>query len=149
MFRIRFFTPAVVDAAGWRHAGGELVVGNTRLCFLVDLDHWSTGDYAWQWRAGIERLANGASSSALMTAYRGPDARAHVMWALWRDETHVYIQEHSVLAAELDGPFNPATPYAEIGGYLPTAVHGLPIPEWHVPIEELRGVLPGLYIPPP
>src|SRR5262249_10820876 len=147
LFRIRLFTPAVVDAAGWRHAGGELVVGGTRLCFLVDLDHWSPADYAQQWREGIERLANGASSTALMSAYRGRDGRAHAMWALWRDDTHVYIQEQSVLAAELDAPFDPAAPYAEIGEYVPTAINGLPIPEWHVPIEELRGALPGLYFP--
>lgn len=37
MFRIRFFTPAVLNEEGWQHAGGELVVGNARMCFLVDV----------------------------------------------------------------------------------------------------------------
>lgn len=145
VLRIRFFTPVVADAAGWQHAGGELLVGSARLCFLVDLDHWSPADYTQQWRRGIHRLANGLASTALMTAYRGPGARAHVMWVLWRDETHVYIQEQSVLAAELDEAFNPAAPYAEVGRYVPMAVNGLPIPEWHVPVEELGGLLPTLY----
>ena len=147
MFRIRFFTPAIVNADGWRHAGGELVLGDTRLCFLVDLDHWNPADYEQQWREGIARLARGATSTALMTAYRGRDARSNVMWALWRDETHAYIQEQAVLAAELDAPFDPATPYDHVGGYVPTAVHGLPIPEWHVPIDHIRDALLGFRLP--
>jgi CdiI N-terminal domain len=144
VFRIRLFTPPVIDANGWRHAGGELVIGGTRLCFLVDLDSWTPADYAHQWREGIARLAAGAASTALMTAYRGRDARAHVLWALWRDETHIHIQEQSVLQAELDSPFEPADPYEQVGDYVATAVNGLPIPEWHVPIDGVHDVSPWL-----
>src|SRR4030095_12748717 len=77
MFRIRFFTPLVMNEEGWQHAGGELVVGDARLCFLVDLTHWGIGEYQHQWRAGISRLVQGAPSTALMTAYRGPGESAH------------------------------------------------------------------------
>jgi hypothetical protein len=138
VFRIRLFTPPVFDSHGWQHAGGELVLAETRLCFLVDLDYWSPADYADQWRSGVARLAGGAESTALMTAYRGRDPRAHLMWALWRDDTHIYIQEHSVLDAELDAPFDPAMPYEHVGEHVPAAIHGLPIPEWHVPIDRVR-----------
>jgi hypothetical protein len=141
LFRIRFFTPAVVNEHGWRHAGGELMVGETRLCFLVDLSHWSTADYMRQWSAGIARLASGQSSTALVTAYRGRGRDAHVIWAFWRDETHVYIQEQSVLPAELDGEFDPSFPYVHVGARVPAAENALPFPEWHVPIEQVHTVL--------
>ncbi|MGH7618947.1 MAG: hypothetical protein ACREPM_17140 [Gemmatimonadaceae bacterium] len=95
----------------------------------------------------MARLAGGATSTALMIAYRGPHARAHAFWAFWRDATHVYIQEQSVHVAELDSPFDPVRPYGHVGDYLPTAVHGLPIPEWHVPIEHLRDALLGFRSP--
>ncbi|HWP70597.1 MAG TPA: hypothetical protein VNM36_05845, partial [Gemmatimonadaceae bacterium] len=72
MFRIRFSTPAVTNEEGWQHAGGEFILDNTRLCFLVDLSHWGMSAYRRQWRRAFERLAEGAPSSALMTAYRGP-----------------------------------------------------------------------------
>ena len=140
MLRIRFFTPAVTNADGWHHAGGELVLGDTRLCFLVDLCHWNAADYVHQWNDAIARLVRGASSTALMTAFRGRTGHAHVMWALWRDATHIYVQEHSVLPAELETPFEPAAPYSHVGARIPAAEHGLPIPEWHVPIEQVRAV---------
>ena len=50
MFRIRFSTPAVTNEEGWQHAGGEFILDNTRLCFLVDLSHWGMSAYRRQWR---------------------------------------------------------------------------------------------------
>jgi hypothetical protein len=141
LFRIRFFTPTVSNEHGWRHAGGELILGDTRLCFLVDLDYWGGNHYVDQWRDGFARLARGESSTAFMTAYRGNAERPHVMWGLWRTDTHICIQEHSVLSSDLDAPFDPSAPYDHLGEYVPTAVHGLPIPEWHVPIEQLNAAL--------
>jgi hypothetical protein len=146
VFRIRFFTPAVVNGEGWRHAGGELVLGDVRLCFLVDLTAWDMRDYGQQWHDGIARLARGETSTALMTAYNGRDGRSHVMWALWSDTTRVYIQEHAVLPAELDAPFDPSNPYEHIGEHIPSAESGLPISEWHIPIDELRTALLGFRV---
>jgi hypothetical protein len=147
MFRIRFFTPAVINEDGWQHAGGELVLGPTRLCFLVDLSHWSARDYQQQWREGIARFLRGAPSTALMTAYRGPGESAHTMWALWRDEAFVYIQEHSVLPADLDAPFDPMQPYGHVGARVPAAEHALPISEWHVELEHLHAAMLGIRWP--
>jgi hypothetical protein len=147
MFRIRFFTPAVMNEEGWQHAGGELVVGDARMCFLVDLTYWGMGDYHHQWREGISRLLQGAPSTALMTAYRGPGDSAHVMWAMWREEGLVYVQEHSVLPADLDARFDPNDPYPHIGARIPAAESGLPIPEWHVTIEHLHAAMVGIRPP--
>lgn len=147
MFRIKFFTPQITNAEGWQHAGGELILGDARMCFLVDLTHWSIADYYGQWQRGIARLTRGAPSTALMTAYRGPSDSAHTMWALWREDAHVYVQEHSVLPAELDGPFDPNEPYEHIGERVPAAESGLPIPEWCVPVEQLHAAMLGIRWP--
>ena len=72
---------SVVNDEGWQHAGGELVVGDARLCFLVDLPHWSIAEYQHQWRGAISRLVQGAPSTALMTAYRGRGDSAHSLLA--------------------------------------------------------------------
>lgn len=147
MFRIRFFTPSVMNDEGWQHAGGELIVGDARMCFLVDLTYWGMADYQHQWRGGISRLVQGAPSTALMTAYRGPGESAHTMWALWREDGRVYVQEQSVLPADLDGPFNPNDPYPHVGERIPAAEGGLPIPEWQVAIEHLHAAMLGIRPP--
>jgi len=147
MFRIRFFTPVAINEDGWQHAGGELVVGDARLCFLVDLTYWGIPDYQWQWRDGIARLVGGAPSTALVTAYRGTGESAHTMWALWREGGHVYVQEHSVLPADLDSAFNPNEPYPHVGERIPAAENALPIPEWHVPIEQVHASMLGIRLP--
>jgi hypothetical protein len=147
MFRIRFFTPSVINEEGWQHAGGELVAGGARMCFLVDLSYWGIPDYQHQWHEGISRLLQGAPSTALMTAYRGPRESAHTMWALWREEDYVYVQEHSVLPADLDAPFDPNEPYGHVGTRVPAAENGLPIAEWRVEIEHLRAAMLGIRLP--
>jgi hypothetical protein len=144
---IRFFTPSVSDEDGRPHAGGVLLLGGTRLCFVADLQYWSIGDYQRQWREGIARLAAGAPSTALMTAYRGPEDRPHIMWALWRDETYVYIQEQTVLPAELDAPFDPRSPYAQTGERVAASEAGLPIPEWRVELIHLLATAFGIRWP--
>lgn len=147
MFRIRFFTPAVVNEEGWQHAGGELVLGDARICFLVDLTCWSAADYQRQWREGLARLAQGAPSTALMTAYRGRGDSAHTMWALWRDRQHVHVQEHSVLPSDLDAPFDPKEPYAHVGERVPAADNALPIAEWRVEIAHVHAAMLGIRWP--
>jgi CdiI N-terminal domain len=137
VFRIRFFTPSVPSAGGHPQAGAELQLGNDRLRFVVELEHWPKGAYEAQWRAGIGRLAHGAPSTALVTAYRGPDAEMHLMWALWRDDDYVYAQEVSVLASELEAPFDPANPYEHVGERVPMADQGLPIAEYRCDLTQL------------
>src|SRR5690348_9590063 len=111
MFRVRVFTPSAVGKDGLPRAGAELVLGAERIRFLVDLRYWGIADYERQWRVGIARLLHGAPSTALMIGYGGPGDAVHYMWGLWRDAGHVYVQEHPVVAAELDAPFDPAEPY--------------------------------------
>jgi hypothetical protein len=137
VFRIRVFTPAVVNDRGWRHAGAELVVGSDRRFFQVDLSHWGIGDYQRQWREGIARLAKGDSSSALMSAYRGPGDTEHTLWALWREGNHVYVQGQAVLPVEADLLFDPSSPYPHVGERIAASAYGLPIPEWRVDLKSL------------
>jgi hypothetical protein len=144
VFRIRFFTPSVLDENGWPHAGGELTLGREQLRFRVDLRYWPMDAYKAQWRTGLARLAHGAPSTALMTAYRGPGEEPHLLWALWREDSHVYVQELSVVAADLEAPFNPADPYAHVGARVPAAQQGLPIAEYRT---ELMPLLAAYFFP--
>jgi hypothetical protein len=69
------------------------------------------------------------------------------MWALWRDNGHVYVQEHSVLQAELDVRFDPADPYPHVGDRVPAGETGLPIPEWRVEVEHIHAAMLGIRWP--
>jgi hypothetical protein len=110
-----------LNEEGWPHAGGELVVGNARMCFLVDFVILGRmADYHHQWRQGIATTVYKARRPPQsMTVYRGPGDSAHTMWALWREQGYVYVQEHSVLPADLDSPFDPNDPYPHVGERIP------------------------------
>jgi hypothetical protein len=147
MFRVRVFTPPVVDAAGWLHAGGELRLGHERLHFLADLSHWDVASYERQWREGVARLLHGAPSTALMTAYRGPGEATHHMWGAWREGGHIYLQEHVVAVTELDEPFDPAAPYVHLGERIPASQQALPIPEWRIDLVHVYAAALGIRWP--
>jgi hypothetical protein len=135
MFRIRVLAPSLVLDAP--RAVGELVIGDARQHFSLDLLYWRIADYERQWKAGLARLYHGAPSSALMTAFRGDSDAPHLMWALWKDSGFVYVQPHCVLAAELAAPFDPLQPYAHVGAHIPATEQALPIAEWRVELEQL------------
>lgn len=135
MFRIRVFAPPLVHNEP--HGVGELVIGDVRRHFSIDLRYWRAADYERQWRAGLERLLYGASSSALMTCYRGTDEAPHVMWALWREEGFVYVQPHCVLPAELDRAFDPFSAWSHVDTRIPVTEQSLPIAEWRIELEQL------------
>jgi hypothetical protein len=137
LFRIRIYTPALVNEAGWPHAGAELTAGVTRLHHRVDLRYWRIADYQRQWREGIARLVNGAHSSALMSSFSGAGDAPHLMWALWRQGAHIYIQSHCVLPAHLAAPFDPRAPYEHVGARIPITENHLPMDEWRVEFGQL------------
>jgi hypothetical protein len=135
MFGIRVFSPPTV--IGVPCAFGELVVGDARQIFSLDLRIWRVVDYQRQWKAGLARLLRGAPSTALMTSFRGDDDAPHVMWAIWKEAGFAFVQPHCVLAAELDGRFDPTAPYEHVGGRIPATDQALPLAEWRVELEQL------------
>ena len=147
MFRVRVCTPPVPNEDGLLQAGGELRLGSQRVGFVVDLRHWTVRDYERQWKQGTARLLHGAPKSALMTGYRGPGERTHLIWALWRDGGFVYAQEHPVVVTELDPPFEPMDPYSHVGERIATSEHDLPFPEWRVDLVEVYAGAMGIRWP--
>jgi len=147
MFRIRVFSPPLVHEEP--RAVGELVVGQVRRHFAIDLRFWRPTDYERQWKAGLERLLYGASSSALMTSYRGTDDAPHHMWALWREEGFVYVQPHCVLPEELDRAFDPFSAWSQVDARVPATEQSLPISEWRVELEHLAASVMQIRLPPP
>ena len=139
-------TPPLIDAEGLSYAYGELRVADASLKFVVDLSAWRIADYERQWRDAIDRLVRGARSTALMTSYRGPGDRPHRMWALWRDENFVYFQDHIVVPADLDAPFDPSFPDVHVGARL-APEQGSPIPEWRIELVHLLATAFGIRWP--
>ena len=137
MFEIRVSTPSVTNQDGFPQAGAELRIGNERLVFAIDLRHWSIPDYEVQWREGIWRILEGAPNSALITAYAGPTGHMHHMWALWREEKSMYVQQHAIINGELDHPFVPNNPYAYVGMRIEVSKYDLPIREWRVSLAAI------------
>jgi len=137
MFRIRVLSAPAALAIDAPTAVGELVVDGARSVFPLDLSHWRVADYQRQWRDGLGRLLRGAPSSVLMSAYRGPRGDAQLMWALWRENTSVYVQPHCVAASDLATPFDLEAAYAHVDVRVPAHDQALPIAEWRVDVEHL------------
>jgi hypothetical protein len=147
MFRIRACTPSVVNEDGWPEAGCELRIGEERFVFVIDLSHWSIADYERQWREGTKRILYGATSTALMSSYGGPAGHRHQMWGAWRDDAHIYVQQHSVVTSETDASFDPAVPYAHIGERIATSETAVPFPEWRVDLVDVYADAMGIRWP--
>ena len=135
MFEIRIVTPIVTDESGRRFAGGVLAIGRARLPFCLDCAYWSAAAYERQWRAGILRIAEGALSSALVTAYHGHGDRSHRLWAMWRDDDHVYVEARSV-RSQSAVPFDPGRPYAYVPPRIPVGEYAPPATQWRVDAES-------------
>lgn len=149
MFRIRVFAPSLTYAHDSLNAVGELVIGDARQHFRLDLRAWSIADYERQWKAGVSRLVYGEPSSALMSAYRGDDHSPHLMWALWRESGFVFVQPQCVLNSELSSRFDPHAPYEYVGPRVPATEQTLPIVEWRVELDQLYTNAFNLGSPPP
>ena len=147
MFSIRTVTPIVTDAEGRRQAGGLLSVGQARLPFVLDCSHWTAADYERQWKEGIRRIASGERSSALVTAYRGDEDEAHVLWAMWRDDDHVYVQARSVRAVPFADPFDPSDPYPYVPSRMPVCEYAPPATQWRVELTSFFASAYDLRVP--
>ena len=135
MFGIRVFsTPSALAV---QRAVGELVVGDARQVFALDLRDWRVADYERQWRVGLARLLHGASSTALMTSFRSEPEAPQLMWAIWKEAGFAFVQPHCVLGGELERRFDPLAPYEHIGTRIPVTEERLPIAEWRVGLEQL------------
>ncbi len=70
-------------------------------------------------------------------AYRGPGDTPHFGWALWREESWVYVQEQSFLPSESVEPFDPQNLDAQVGPRLRATEQRLPIQEWRTELVHL------------
>ena len=132
MFAIRVFAPPSSFTVTAPQVTGELIIGEARRIFRLDLRYWRIGHYQRQWRAGIGRLLYGARSSALMIAFRPDEDAPHLMWALWREAGRVFVQPHCVTPRDLCQPFDPFAPYAHVESRVPATEQALPISEWSI-----------------
>jgi CdiI N-terminal domain len=147
VFSIRIITPVVTDAEGRRQAGGVLAVGQARLPFFLDCSHWSASDYERQWKEGIHRIAEGARSSALLTAYRGNGDEPHTLWAMWRDHDHIYVQARTIRPLAFAAPFDPWDAYDFVPSRMPVGEYVPPATQWRVELESFFASAFGVRVP--
>jgi len=147
LFRIRAVTPRLIDESGAPYALGELRVGNSSAHFLIDLTLYSIADYERQWRCALRHLMHGGRSTGLLTAYRGREGTSHKLWALWRDDESVHVQEQSVVPSDLEAPFDPAVTHLHVGNRIPATENALPMREWRIESAAVYAAALGIRWP--
>lgn len=95
-FDIKFIEEWAVDD-GWVHAEGEITLGAHRERFLSDLSGLTVVEYRAQWHAGVQRLVNGASFSAIWTSFPSDPSAPRFAWLFYRVGAEVHVQERLVL----------------------------------------------------
>jgi hypothetical protein len=142
MFYIGFKTGPRVDDKGWRHAIGGLELGSDSDTFTADLTLWTPADYEAQWRAGVARLAVGATtSSALITSYAGPEGAFHFMWPMWRVGDQIVFAERLVSGESISEADTIEDFYRAVGEHQSHSDDGEPISYWTVPFSDVLAFL--------
>lgn len=141
VFQVAFVDEFAVDEEGWVHAEGELILGDHRERFLSDLSRLTIAEYQAQWRAGIQRMVDGAHFSAFWSSFP-PDADSQgFAWVLHRVRDEVYVQERLVFGQPSGGvpEWSSVSPWQ--GLERPREVctaDGEQVSEWRVTLAALR-----------
>jgi hypothetical protein len=117
---------------------GRIVIGDFRDTFYAPFDVWSAADYRNQWRLGVRRIVDGASSSCLVSGLYDPQASEFlVWWMLWNERGLVYIQNALRFYRDLPSEFDAKDPYAHVGDHHAVTAEGERISEWTAALSDL------------
>ena len=107
---------------------------------MVPLGFWDKSDYRRSWRQAFEVLnANSHSTSCLMTSMTDPrNSNFLVCWPMYREGEDVYIQNKIIFLDEIEGDFDPATPWSYVGPRQGIDEDGNKISEWITSFDSLR-----------
>jgi hypothetical protein len=123
-------------------AFGELRLGEHSERFQSVLGFWEPVDYQASWAAGLARLLGGASVSCLATSVLDPAAANFIeVWPLYRQDEHVYVQNHLLFLDQLPRNFDPAAPWDSVRPRSVMNEEGRAISEWQVTVEEVTEFL--------
>jgi hypothetical protein len=118
---------------------GQITIGAFVEHFQIDLSFWNPMEYERQWRAGIQRLIDGAPSSCLLQSISKPQsANFFFWWRLYRLEGAAVAAQNAILiAGDLPEIFDPNDPYRFIPLRRTTNDDGQAISEWQTTLGEL------------
>jgi hypothetical protein len=121
-------------------ASGRIVIGDFTETFESPLGFWDESDYRWSWRQAFEVLnANLHSTSCLMTSMTDPDSSNFlVCWPMYREGKDVYIQNAIIFLDEIEGAFDPTTPWGYVGPRQGIDEDGNKISEWTTSFDSVR-----------
>ena len=121
-------------------ASGRITISDFTETFTVPLGFWDESDYRRSWRQAFEVLnANSHSTSCLMTSMTDPrNSNFLVCWPMYREGEDVYIQNTIIFLDEIEGDFDPATPWSYVGPRQGIDEDGNKISEWITSFDSLR-----------
>lgn len=142
MFAIELQSPreAEAESSGSGEASGRIIIGDFTETFRVPLGFWDESDYRRSWRQAFDVLnASPHSTSCLMTSMTDPrNSNFLFCWPMYREGEDVYIQNAIIFLDEIEGAFDPATPWAYIGPRRGIDEDGNRISEWITSTDSLR-----------
>lgn len=120
-------------------ANGILVLGDDFESFLSNLGEWTRERYRTQWMRELSLLMGGASKVALITTYSSPEISSHLeLWALYRDEEMVRIQNQLLFYDDLEANFSVENAREFLKNRETKTEDGAPISEWNVSFDEIK-----------
>jgi CdiI N-terminal domain len=117
------------------------VLGDHRDRSEAPLEFWREPDYEAQWREGVERIADGAEASCLVTVMNEPGAGRRAQFsALYRFDEEVAV--HEILWLPDRGSLDPEAIYESVPRYCADfeteTAEQMPVSEWRLPQSALR-----------
>jgi len=119
---------------------GRIVIGDFTETFRIPLGFWDESDYRRSWQQAFEALnANPHSTSCLMTSMTDPEnSNFLTCWPMYREGEDVYVQNAIIFLDEIEGAFDPATPWDYVGPRHEIDEDGNKISEWTTSMGSLR-----------
>lgn len=140
VFAIQFHSVEPTEIGGL--AIGSIALGSYRESFECPIHLWRREDYEEHWVQAVERLVNGAESTALITELYDPASASFIKWwPAYRFGARVTFHNQLLLMADLPTPFELRDIYRHIPPYQQVNEDGDRISEWSVPIEQLESFL--------
>lgn len=123
------------------YAKGLIKIGSFQESFFSALNVLSKLGYMVQWTTAIERIENGATSSALLTNYVGQKWEiSGAWWVLYHDtpaSNDIWVQNQLILQGVIDTEFTITNCYDYIPRHNHTNEDDEQISEWHTSTEAL------------
>ena len=118
---------------------GTIVLGDFVEEFDAPLSYWSRHQYLNQWTTAVQRILRGGKTSVIVQAMYNPKTANFISWwPMYSVGAFVHVQNHILLMAELQEPFDEIDLYKHISDRSTVGEEGEQVSEWVVPHVSLK-----------